>query len=129
MDEVGFTVPDFEDYRAAMPELSEITQLIAGQHYSEVLPKVEAALEHSDRELREKEMALAGNDDEALAYALETEQVLNGELRWAHVYLLVCNNNKEYARAELERYLALPPRAISHQKEAMALRRQLRTDY
>ena len=127
-DELDISAPDFEDYRAAMPELTEITQLIAAGSYSEALPKVEAALQQSDSELSEKERALSENDDEGLAYEVETSQVLNGELRWAYIYLLVRNNNIRSAHAELERYLALPSGTISHQEEAKDLRMYLRID-
>lgn len=128
LDELGIAVPDFEDYRSAVPELSEISKLIANQQYADALPKVEAALEHSDRELRGLDMALLDNDDEVLAYAEEAEQILNGELRWAYIYLLVREERKEEACEQLKLYLKLPRGVVQHREEAKALRKKLRNE-
>ena len=89
---------------------------------------MEAALEHSDRELRGLDMALLDNDDEVLAYAEEAEQILNGELRWAYIYLLVREERKEEACEQLKLYLKLPRGVVQHREEAKALRKKLRNE-
>lgn len=126
LDELGIGAPTFEEFRAPVPELSEITGLIESKNYADALPKVEAALEHSDRELRGLEMALLDTDDEILAYAEETEQMMNGELRWAYIYLLVREERNEDALSELKRYLKLPARVCTHRDEAKALQKAIK---
>ena len=126
LDELGIEAPTFEEYRAATPQLSEITTLIENENYALAIEKVELALEHSDRELRGLEMALLDTDDEVLAYAEETEQQLNGELRWAYIYLLVRVGRTEDALAQLKRYLKLPSYVMQHKDEAKALRKKLK---
>ena len=125
LDELGIAAPSFELYRSAVPELSEITHLISDQKYIEALPKVHEALEHSDLNLRELEMALQNNDDEVLSDEKETEQVLNGELRWAYIWLLVFDNNNEKALEQIDLYLNLQLSLISHEVEAKELKKKL----
>lgn len=125
LDELGIAAPGFDVYRSAVPELSEITQLISEQKYADALPKVEEALEHSDMNLRELEVALQDSDDEVLNDEKETEQVVNGELLWAHIYLLVRENRNVEACEQIDLYLKLPSSLISHEEEAKALKKRL----
>lgn len=125
LDELGIAAPGFEMYRSAVPELSEITQLISDQKYVDALPKVKEALEHSDMNLRELEIALQDSEDEVLNDEKETAEVLNGELRWAYIWLLVHENRNEEAVEQIRLYLELPSELISHEAEAKALAKKI----
>ena len=125
LDELGIAAPEFELYRSAVLDLSEISQLIDNQEYADALPKVERAMEHSDRNLKEMESALQNTDDEVMTEEKETEQVLNGELRWAYIWLLVHENRNEEAMEQIKLYLELPSELISHEAEAKALAKKI----
>lgn len=125
LDELGIAAPDFELYRSAVPDLSDITQLISDQRYADALPKVEEALIHSNSNLQELESALQNTDDEVLTEEKEAEQVLNGELQWAYIWLLVRDNKEEKAIEQIKQYLELPSHLISHEEEARTLKKRL----
>lgn len=127
-DELGLDVPMLEEYRAPLPELSEINQLIGAQRYDEALLKTEVALNHSDAELEDLNMALMAADeqDEELLYEEDAELDTNAGLRWAYVYLLIQMGRYDDALVQLKRYLKMPARACPHKAEAKALMRELK---
>lgn len=125
IDELGIGVPTFEEYRAAS-QMSEISQLLVEQKYAEALPTVETELAHSDEDLQGLMQKAHGNVDEELAYEIETEQMLNGELRWAYIYILVRESRNEEACSQLLQYLALSPDVAMHREKAEALMNKLK---
>ena len=127
-EELGMEVPMLEEYRAALPELSEINQLMSAQHYDEALLKVEVALNHSDAELEDLNLALMAVDgqDEELLYEEEVELTTNAGLRWAYIYLLIHAERYGDAQVQLKRYLKLPAQSCTHKVEAKALLRRLK---
>lgn len=126
LDELSIGVPTFEEYRAAMPRLTEISQLLSEQKYAEALPIVVEELASSDADLQELMQKAQGGTDEELAYEMETEQVLNGELRWAYIYILIHENKTEEAYKQLQQYLEAVPDMALHREEAAALMRKIK---
>ena len=124
IDELGIGVPTFEEYRAAS-QLSEISQLLVKQKYAEALLIVETELVHSDEDLQGLMQKAHGNVDEELAYEIETEQMLNGELRWAYIYILIHENKNEEAYKQLQQYLEVAPDMALHREEAETLMRKM----
>lgn len=126
LDELGIGAPEFEDYRGDMPELPEIQKLISAGDYDEALIRVERALEVSSTEVRDMEWGVAFADDDEMQYILDEMTMLNGELRWARIYLLVRQGDEEEALKELRCYLKMPSRLLRHTDEARALRKALK---
>ncbi len=127
IDELGIEAPYISrEYRAAIPEIGEINQLIAAHNYADALPKLEQALEQSDREIAEMEQGLTYMDDDELAYVMEMEQNYNGELRWAYIYVLVQEGQHGDARAQIKQYLKLPKHLCSHRDEAKELKNAIK---
>ena len=125
-EELGIGVPTFEEYRAAMPRLAEISQLLIEHNYAEALPIVKEELANSDIDLQKLMQKVQDNADEELAYEMEMEQILNGELRWAYIYILVYENKTEEACKQLQQYLEMTPDRMSHREEAEALIRKIK---
>ncbi len=126
LEETGVSVPEFEAFRSAVQEQEEVAQLMSEQKYTEAMQKAEAALALSDSELQKMEHALQMNDDEVLADEKKTEQVVNGELRWAYIYLLLREGRQEEAYEQIKLYIKLPPDCISHLDEAQVLMKKLK---
>ena len=126
IDDLGLETPMFEEYRAAMPRMIEISQLLTEQRYADALPIVEEELATSDMDLQELMEKAACDADEELAYETETEQALNGELRWAYIYILVRENKFEEACKQLQQYLEMSPDIVSHREEAENLLKKIK---
>lgn len=122
-DELGLETPSEEMWRAATPEMAEISQLIQAENYDAALAATEVALIQSDRELRILHDALVSGDDEMLLYEADAEQLNNDQLRWTYIYLLVHAERNDDARIQLKRYLK--NKKAEHREEAKALLRKL----
>lgn len=96
--------PDFSTFRAALPELVQVEALIDAGEYYRALDIVEAKLKESDRNVKhaEKEPLF---DDEEWMYEYRAEKLMNAELRWTYIYLLVMVECDRTAVKELKRYL------------------------
>lgn len=125
LDELGIAAPSMDNYRASIPELTEITQLIEAKNYDMALEKTAKALSSSDVKLEELDFASAVSDDDGLLYEAETERVYNSELRWTYIYLLVRTNDKKEARHQLKLYLK-HPKDCEHLDEARELQKALK---
>lgn len=105
LDELGIGAPTMTEFRAATPEASEIMRLIEQNDFEAAIAKTEAALDKSEKELKELERLTVGWDDEEMNYQLEQETVVNGELRWTYIYLLVKTDRKKEAKKQLKYYI------------------------
>ena len=125
-DRRAFTMekPDFSTFRAALPELSQVEQLIDAGEYYKALDIVEAKLEASDKKVKnaEKEPLY---DDEEWMYEYKAEKLLNAELRWTYIYLLVMVECDRTAVKELKKYLEDEEFCL-HKKDADAMMRALK---
>ena len=129
LDALGIKTPYIDnEYRAAIPTIGEINQLMAEQNYAEALTKVETALAQSDSEIEEMTEGLTYMDDDELAYYLELEQNMNSELRWAYIYLLMREGQEAKARVQLKRYLKMPKYTCKHRDEAKALLNRMKNE-
>ena len=123
-DELGLESPVSESFRTATPDMAEISQLIEAKNYDEAIPKVELALQQSDRELSILSDAMVAGEDEVLLYEQEAEQLNNYQLRWTYIYLLVQTGRNEDASAQLKLYLKR--KDCPHREEAKALLKHLK---
>jgi hypothetical protein len=126
LDDLGIASPGMTDVRAASPELTEISNLMEKEDYENALEKTEAALERSEEALKMYyETEESWGDEDAIKYDEEMEWVLNSELRWIYIYLLVKQGRKKDAKKELKRYLKYPD-YWEHEVEAKALLEKLK---
>lgn len=123
MDELGIQKPSTLEFRAAVPELDEVDRLIDSGKYYEALDIAEAELKDSDTRLKELARLDIENDEE-LQYEYRCEKLLNAELRWAYIYLLVMAECDRTAIKELKRYLK-EDEFCTHRKDAENLLRAL----
>ncbi len=123
LDELGIETPTMTEYRAATPEMSEITKLMEQKQYDQAVIQVEKLLEHSDVMVMELR-GIGSLDDEALLYEEEAEWSRNGELRWMYIYLLVRMEQNAKAKKQLKQYLKNP--YSEHLKEARSLLKALK---
>lgn len=123
MDELGIQRPSTLEFRAAVPELDEVDRLIDNGKYYEALDIAEAELKGSDMRLKELARLDIENDEE-LQYEYRCEKLLNSELRWAYIYLLVMAECDRTAVKELKRYLR-DDEFCTHRKDAENLLRAL----
>lgn len=102
--ELAMARPDFSTFRAALPELNQVEALIDEGKYYEALDLIEVELKESDRKIKyaEKEPCY---DDEEWMYEYRAEKLLNDELRWTYIFLLVIVDCDHDAIKELKRYL------------------------
>lgn len=104
VDELGIS-PDLTEFRSAAPDMAEIQTLLDRPDYVSALEKTEAALRHSDMEVREMSDVANYWGDEETDYEEEMERVMNSELRWTYIYLLVKNDRNKDAIKELKIYI------------------------
>lgn len=119
IEELGIAAPRMEQFRAAVPELAKVEQLINDGEYYKALDIAGAALEKSNKEV----MALEKNSfpgDEEWEYEYAGERLLNSELRWAYIYLLVMVERDDTAVEQLKIYLQ-DTAYCNHREEAEAL--------
>ncbi|MBR1448347.1 MAG: hypothetical protein IJ588_06345 [Prevotella sp.] len=119
-DDLGLAVPSMTEYRAATPDLSAIMEMIDSKDYAAALERTKQALELSDKSVKETEDLMVGWADEEMLYELEQEMVMNGEIRWTYIYLLVTLDKKREAKKELKKYLKNPA-YCEHEEDAKAL--------
>ena len=100
----AMTRPGFSTFRAALPELVQVEAFIDAGEYYKALDLVEVKLKESDKNIKyaEKEPML---DDEEWMYEYRSEKLLNGELRWTYIYLLLIVDSENTAVKELKRYM------------------------
>lgn len=118
------TRPDFSTFRAALPELLQVEQLIDAGEYYKALDIVEAKLEASDKKVKKAEKEPL-YDDEEWMYEYKAEKLLNAELRWTYIYLLVMVECDRTAVKELKKYLEDEEFCL-HKKDADAMMRALK---
>lgn len=116
--------PDFSTFRAALPELLQVEQLIDAGEYYKALDIVEAKLEASDKKVKKAEKEPL-YDDEEWMYEYKAEKLLNAELRWTYIYLLVMVECDRTAVKELKKYLEDEEFCL-HKKDADAMMRALK---
>lgn len=119
-DDLGLAEPSMTEYRAATPDLSAIMEMIDSKDYASALKKTKEALEHSDWLVKETEGLIVGWDDEEMLYELEQKIVMNSEIRWTYIYLLVTLDKKKEAKKEVKKYLKYPA-YCEHEEDAKAL--------
>lgn len=125
MERIGMQQPDMTTFRSAAPDIAAIAVMMEKPDYEAALTKTEAALRHSDMEISElSDVPEIWNDDEA-RYEEEQEWVMNCELRWTYIYLLIQAERIPEAKKELRRYLKHPEYA-EHADEARRLLKELR---
>ena len=95
--------PSLVPFRAAMPEVAEIERLMDDGEFYDALDIADAALKKSNKAVKgyEKMAAL----DEETEYEYKYEKLLNSELRWTYIYLLVIADCERDALKELKKYL------------------------
>jgi cytoskeletal protein RodZ len=126
VDEMGIEIPTLTDYRAATPDMAEITELMEKEEYEKALEKTEDALNKSDEAIKMlAEATEAWGDDEAVMYDRELELAVNSELRWTYIYLLVKQGRGKDAKKEINNYLKRPE-YCEHEAEAKDLLRRLK---
>lgn len=100
----AMTRPDFSTFRAALPELVQVEAFIDAGEYYKALDLVEVKLKESDKNIKYAERKPMFDDEEWM-YEYKSEKLLNGELRWTYIYLLVMVECDNTAVKELKRYL------------------------
>lgn len=100
----AMTRPDFSTFRAALPELVQVETLIDAGEYYKAIDLVEVKLKESDNNIKyaEREPMF---DDEEWMYEYKAEKLLNAELRWTYIFLLVMVECDHTAVKQLKRYL------------------------
>lgn len=104
IDELGIEAPQMEAYRSAMPQLTEIDNLINNGKYYEAVDAAEKALENSNWLIEQMEM-FPMEDDEEWEYQYHAEKSLNSEIRWVYIYALIMVESEKLAVKELKKYL------------------------
>ena len=104
IDELGIQAPHMGVFRSAAPEFMVVENYMAEGEYYKALDVAEAALKKSDKTVKayEKEPCW---DDEEWEYEYKYERLMNSEMRWAYIYLLVIADCEKDAVKELKKYL------------------------
>lgn len=103
IEQLGIEAPTMAPFRAAMPEVAEIERLMDEGEYYEALDIAGVALKKSNKAVKEYEKILS--PDEETEYEYKYEKLLNSELRWTYIYLLVIADCERDAVKELKKYL------------------------
>lgn len=125
LDDLNIQTPSCEIYRSASPDLAEISRLMEEPDYDAALTATAKALQHSEMELKEFSDVLYEFGDEEMEYEEEQERLMNNELRWTYIYLLVNAERYKEAVKELKIYLKRD-KYCEHEEEAKALLRELK---
>lgn len=120
LDRLGIESPAMTEFRAASPEMEQITNLISQSKYYLALSATKEALQKSDLSLDEFEGLGDYMGDEELIYEEELQKTINSELRWTYIYLLVKTECIKEARKQIKVYLKNKS-YCSHENEARAL--------
>ncbi len=100
----AMTRPDFSTFRAALPELVQVEAFIDAGEYYKALDLVMVKLKESDKNIKYAEMEPMFDDEEWM-YEYKAEKLLNAELRWTYIFLLVMVECDRTAVKQLKRYL------------------------
>ena len=104
-DELGIMQPSFGSYRASVNDIAEVERLIDEGNVYEALDLVEKLLKASEHRIKHSEKN-AMPDDEEWIYEQQSEKMLNAELRWNYIYLLIVLECENTAVRELKRYIS-----------------------
>lgn len=125
LDELSIQQPVMVSFRSASPDLAEISRLMEEPDYEAALAATRKALQHSELGLKEFRDVLYEFGDEEMEYEEEQERLMNNELRWTYIYLLVNAGHYKEAVKELKIYLKRD-KYCEHEEEARALLRELK---
>lgn len=125
IENIGMRQPCITQFRSAAPDLVAIAELLDKQDYDAALIRTEKALRHSDMEIEELSDIPYIWDNEEAQYEEEQELIMNSELRWTYIYLLIKAERIHEASKELKRYLKHPEYA-EHTDEARQFLKELR---
>ena len=123
IEELGIEAPCMSAYRSAVPEFVEIEPLMSAGRYYEAIDVAYAALKRSDKAVKELQKQAAWGDEE-WEYELNGERLMNAELRWVYIYLLVISDCDRNAVRELKKYLENDGFCL-HKAEAESMLRAL----
>lgn len=105
LDDLGIEQPEFENYRAASPDVVKVERLLDEGDVYEALDLAESLLKTSDKKIKLLEQSPLYDDEEWL-YEYQAEKIFNSEMRWVYIYLLVVLECERDAVRELKRYIA-----------------------
>ena len=105
LDDLGIEQPEFENYRAASPDVVKVERLLDEGEVYEALELAESLLKTSDKKIKQLEQSPLYDDEEWL-YEFQAEKIFNSEMRWVYIYLLVVLECEKDAVRELKRYIA-----------------------
>lgn len=106
LNEFGIEYSSMEEFRAASLDMAEIADLIERENYDDALEKSKSLLVDSDKKIREYlSLYLNVEDNEEYLYEIQEEVLINEELRWTCIYLLVKTERYKEAVAESDIYL------------------------
>lgn len=115
--------PSFSNFRAALPELQHVETMIDKGEYYNAIDLTEAKLKESDKKIKQMlKKPMFG--DEEWEYEFQAESLLNSELRWAFIYLLMMVEDDRTAVKQIKKYLEAEDFCI-HRKEAESILRAL----
>ena len=123
IDELGIQAPRMEVFRSAAPEFMVVENFMADGEYYKALDAAAAALKKSDKTVKAYEKEAAWGDEE-WEYEYKYERLMNSEMRWAYIYLLVLADCEKDAVKELKRYLE-DEEYCQHKDEAESMLRAL----
>lgn len=104
-DGLGIEQPEFENYRAASPDVVKVERLLDEGEVYEALELAESLLKTSDKKIKQLDQSPLYDDEEWL-YEYQAEKIFNSEMRWVYIYLLVVLECEKDAVRELKRYIA-----------------------
>ena len=124
LDDLNIATPTTSAFRSATAEQTEIATLIEKKEYEKALVKTEKALRQSDLSIKELGGTGAIWNDEELMYEEEAEMMMNSELRWTYIYILVRMERNQEAKKQLKKYIKNAQYG-DHTEEAKALLQSL----
>lgn len=123
VDKLGIAAPNMGAYRAAIPELKTIEDQIGQGDYYAAVDIAEDALKKSEKALSQFAKKPHFGDEE-WEYEYQSEKLLNSELRWMFIYLLMMVEDDRTAIKEVKKYLKDPDFCI-HKGDAESILRAL----
>lgn len=96
--------PELSNYRAACPELVMVETLMDNGDYAGAMDECKRALRHSDTALKELRHSYTRGfiDDEEAEYEIAAESVVNHDVRWIYIYLLLKNGDRAEALKQID---------------------------
>ena len=104
LNELGIQAPAMEVFRSAAPDFKVVENYMADGDYYKALAIAETALKKSDKTVKKFEKEALWGDEE-WEYEYMYERLMNSEMRWAYIYLLVLADCERSAVKELKIYL------------------------